>query len=133
MKILLDTQIVQMLVTDGSRLSRAEQQIFTNVRHSFAVSAVSLWEMRIKWQTLYRSGGRKGEIDPVIVVEALDRAAFPYQALSLTFAHCTAILEPSLDHNDPFDRFLLTQAQVEGMRLLTRDGLLEHHPLALYA
>ena len=132
MRLLLDTQIVQMLVSDESRLSRSEQRIINDTRHSFAISAISLWEMGVKWQTLYRSGSRKGEVDPATVVKALNLAEFPYQALPLTFAHCTAILEPSFDHNDPFDRFLLAQAQVEGMRLFTRDGKFEHHPLALY-
>ena len=36
-----------------------------------------------------------------------------------------------LRHKDPFDERLLIQAQVEGMRLLTRDAALADHPLAL--
>lgn len=133
MRLLLDTQIVQMLVSDESHLSQSEQRIINYTHHRFAISAISLWEMGAKWQTLYRSGSRKGEADPATVVEALDLADFPYQSMPLTFAHSTAILEPSFDYNDPFDCFLLAQAQLEGMRLLTRDGKFEHHRLALYA
>jgi PIN domain nuclease of toxin-antitoxin system len=36
-----------------------------------------------------------------------------------------------LGHADPFDELLMVQAQVEGMRLLTRDSRLVGHPLAV--
>lgn len=133
MRLLLDTQIVHMLAGRPSRLSMAERRALGDSSNSFAVSAVSLWELRVKWQLSYRSGARKGEIDPAAAIDVLDRLAFSYERLPLTFDHCIASLDHPLSHSDPFDRLLLTQAQVESMRLLTRDSLLEHHPLALYA
>jgi PIN domain nuclease of toxin-antitoxin system len=133
LKLLLDTQMLQMLTMEPGRLTRAEAQILKNERHSLAVSAVALWEMRLKWQTYYRSGDRKGEADPEAVVALLESAGVPHERVLLTFEHCTAMLKVPLDHGDGFDRLLLTQAQVEGMRLLTRDEKLADHPLALIA
>lgn len=40
-------------------------------------------------------------------------------------------LAHSLEHKDPLDDLLLVQAQEEGMRLLTRDSKLNHHPSAV--
>lgn len=133
MKLLLDTQIVQWFAQRPERLNREEAKILASPRHSFAISAISLWEMRIKFQTSYRSGARKGEADPAGVVETLVAGGFEYTELPLTFTHCTASLSTPFDHNDPIDRLLLVQAQVEGLRLLTRDPKFAGHPFALIA
>jgi PIN domain nuclease of toxin-antitoxin system len=53
--------------------------------------------------------------------------------LPLTAAHATAPLHEPLSHRDPFDEILLVQAQVEGLKLLTRDARLVGHPLATRA
>lgn len=124
---------MQWLALDRRKLQQGEIRLLESPRNEIVISSVSLWEARIKWHAAYRSGQRKGEADPDRVVQLFDDMGFTFAKLSLTFDHCTATLDHPLDHNDPFDRLLLTQAQVEGMRLLTRDGQLKHHPLALYA
>lgn len=131
--MLLDTQIIQWLALNPGKLNRDERQLLDSPRHQIWVSAVSLWEMRIKWQTSYRSGQRKGEADPQEIVDILDETGFAYERLAMTFAHCTAVLDVPFDHNDQVDRLLLAQAQVEGLRLLTRDHKFVGHPLALIA
>ena len=133
MRLLLDTQIVQWLALKPEFLSRGEQRILNDTRNDYVVSAVSIWEMRLKWQSSYRSGQPKGEADPQNIIELLSHSRLAYQRLPLTFEHCTAVLATGLDHNDPFDRLLLAQAQVEGLRLLTRDAKFDGHPLAIIA
>ena len=54
------------------------------------------------------------------------RSSYPL----LTAVHAAAELAQPLGHKDPFDEWLLVQAQEEGMRLLTRDAKLTGHPLA---
>jgi hypothetical protein len=44
--------------------------------------------------------------------------------------HALAPVEPEPMTRDPFDRMLLAQCQVEGLRLLTIDRALVSHPLA---
>ena len=132
MRLLVDTQIVQYLALDRRALSIGERQVLDSPRNEFWISAVSLWEMLIKWQTFYRSGDRKGEADPERVVGLLAEVGFQYAELPMTFEHCiTSIIGP-LDNTDRVDRLLLAQAQVEGLRLLTRDHKFAGHPLALF-
>lgn len=133
MRLLLDTHILQWLTLRPERLSRAERRLIESASAPLAVSAVSLWEMRIKWQAAHRSGERKGQADPERVVATLATLPIAYAPLALSFAHAVAVLRAPLDHDDPFDRLLLTQAQVEDLKLLTRDGRLEGHPLAVVA
>lgn len=55
--------------------------------------------------------------------------AIGWAFLPLTPQHAATELVPGLGHKDPFDELLLVQAQVEGLRLLTRDSKLLDHPL----
>ncbi len=92
------------------------------------VSAVSIWEIRLKWQTLHAGGARKGPVSPSAVLTLL--AAQLVTFVPLTPAHAAARLSPPLAHNDPFDELLLAQAQADGHQLLTRDAKLIGHPAA---
>ena len=92
------------------------------------VSAVTVWELRLKWRSLYASGERKGPIEPASVL--VFGAAMGWEFLPLSARHAAATLRRPLSHKDPFDELLLVQAQEEDMRLLTRDGRLASHPFA---
>ena len=93
------------------------------------LSAVAVWELRLKWRNLHISGGRKGPIDPAFVVAFAQ--AIDWELLPLTARHAAAELLQPLGHKDPFDELLLVQAQEEGMRLLTREAKLAGHPFAI--
>lgn len=95
------------------------------------VSAISIWEVRFKWQGTHVSGARKGIVAPEDVLATVDRLGM--QLLSLTAAHAAEVLHVPLAHSDPFDELLLAQAQAEGLRLLTRDRAMLGHPLAVTA
>ncbi len=97
--------------------------------NQIVLSAVTVWELRLKWDSLHVSGGRKGPIGPDGVVAFA--SAMDWLFLPLTVQHAAASLRPPIGHKDPFDELLLVQAQEEGMRLLTRDSKLSGHPLAL--
>lgn len=93
------------------------------------VSAVSIWEMRLKWSALHASGSRKSPHDPRDVLAVLEDQDFVY--LPLTLGHAAQPLATPLPHKDPFDELLLVQAQAEGLQLLTVDRLLISHPLTI--
>lgn len=93
------------------------------------LSAVAVWELRLKWHSFHISGERKGPVDPRAVVAFA--AAIDWEFLPLTAHHAAAELVHPLEHKDPFDELLLVQAQVEGLRLLTRDSKLAGHPFAV--
>jgi PIN domain nuclease of toxin-antitoxin system len=110
------------------RLSARESQYFASTRERFLISAVSIWEIRLKWSAFHASGACMGPASPEDVVTLL--RAEQNDFLPLTEEHAAAALAQPLAHHDPFDELLLAQAQVEGAQLLTRDRRLSSHPLA---
>lgn len=94
-----------------------------------SVSAASIWEIRIKFQSVYKSGERKIETSPDDALCLVDRLNF--QLLPITGSVAARILNDPITHHDPFDELLLVQAQEGSLRLLTRDRLLLNHPLAI--
>ena len=100
----------------------------SQVKTPLVLSAVSVWELRLKWQSFHISGVRKGSIGPSAVVAFA--AAIGWEIMPLTARHAASSLSHPLQHSDPFDEMLLVQAQEEGMHLLTRDAKLLTHPLA---
>jgi PIN domain nuclease of toxin-antitoxin system len=131
LSILLDTHFALWLTQGGSNLSASERKFIAANAADLVVSAVSIWEVRLKWYSFRVSGARKGEANPADVLVAM--AGMCVAILPLTAAHAATILQQALAHQDPFDELLLAQAQVEGLRLLTRDRELLGHPLAIGA
>lgn len=129
MRLLLDTHIAVWAALDPDALMEAERTWMAGADTRLVLSAVAVWELRLKWHSLHVSGARKGPISPDAVV-AFARSV-DWELLPLTVAHATAGLLQPLGHKDPFDELLLVQAQQEGMRLLTRDAKLAGHPLVV--
>jgi PIN domain nuclease of toxin-antitoxin system len=125
-RVLLDTHYVLWFTVLADRLTPAELAIAD--QHELVASAVSLWELRIKWDTMDRTGNRKGPTDPVDVAEGLARLGVEILPLTARQA-CTRLNHP-IAHRDPFDEQLLIHAQSLGAQLLTRDRALLDHPLA---
>lgn len=129
--ILLDTHIAVWLASNVSLLRAQELAVILEPENEVVVSAVSIWEMQIKWTKHFRSGARKGPIDPRDMLFALREMRIV--VLPLIPEHASARLQVPLDHSDPFDSLLLAIAQEMNGQLLTRDADLRGHPLAYYA
>ena len=129
MRILLDTSYLYNLMAAREQFSDTELLILTNQAIQLYVSAVSIWEIRLKLQ----ARGRFGEFgvpfaaeDVVAVLEEQDVTFLP-----MTIGHAARHLETPIPHRDPFDEMLLVQAQEEGLKLLTSDRQMADHPLAM--
>ena len=129
MRLLLDTHWLYAIMPARDRLSAAERLYLADPAVELHVSAVSIWEMRLKFHARHRDGARKSRFDPEDVLSVLEDLSVP--VLAMTPAHAARPLETPLPHRDPFDELLLVQAQEEGLRLLTHDRLLIGHPLAV--
>ena len=129
MRVLVDTTHLYALMASRAMFTASERKFLAERDADVVVSTVSIWEMRLKYRSRRRSGERKSPFDPQHVLEALSDV--DVSLLSLTEAHAAQALEVPLLHKDPFDEILLTQAQVEGLRFLTKDRLLVNHPLAI--
>jgi PIN domain nuclease of toxin-antitoxin system len=128
MRLLLDTHIALWAALDPDALTAGERRRMEDSAAPLVLSAVAVWELRLKWHSFHVSGARKGPVDPAAVVTFA--AALNWEFLPLTARHATAMLTRPLLHKDPFDELLLVQAQEEGMHLLTRDAKLAAHPCA---
>ena len=131
MTLLLDTHYVFAIASSPGRLTGTEINFLASHPDRFVVSAVSLWEIRLKWDALHGSGDRKGPLDPAQVIQVLAGQSIDF--LPLSAAHAATPLREPIPHRDPFDEILLVQAQMEGFKLLTRDVKLLGHSLATRA
>ena len=129
MRILLDTFYLYRFMEEPMPLFEGELRFLDDNEAEIHVSAVSIWEMRLKHGARYLSGERKSPYDPAEVVAALEDQDVRF--LPVNVSHASRALETPIAHRDPFDELLLVQAQEEGLKLLTRDRLLVGHPLAL--
>jgi len=99
----------------AERLSDRRNEIF--------VSAASIWEAEIK-----RKLGRLR--CPPDLLEQVHDAAF--RGLRITPEHGVAAARLPLHHQDPFDRMLVAQAQLEGLVLVTADRRLQEYEVSIY-
>ena len=129
MKLLLDTHHVFWFAVEPEQFTAAERVLLDNAATEPVVSAVSIWELQLKWHRLHRSGDRKGPVDPQDLFDRLIEAKI--DLIPLAAAHAAARLHHDIAHTDPFDRMLLLQAQETGVKLLTRDRALQGHPLVV--
>ena len=129
MRILLDTSYLYDLMDAPGKFSDVEHQFLEMYGAKFYASAVSIWEMRLKYRARRSTGERKSRFAPDAVVDALDEQNVEF--LALTIRHAAQELETPIAHKDPFDELLLVQAQEESLKLLTTDRLLAEHPLAI--
>ena len=129
MRVLLDTSYLYDLMEAPGRFTDAEQRFLKEHAARLYVSAVSIWEMRLKFRARHASGARKSRFDPEDVVDALAQQDATF--LPITATHAARKLDIPLAHHDPFDELLLVQAQEEDLRLLTADRQLVDHPLAV--
>lgn len=121
MRLLLDTHIVLWRITDNPRLPARAKAIMDEDALSIDVSAISIWEVAIKWAQ------RKGRADDMPLsgkqlLHELDLALIA--PLPIRPIHAAAVDDLPAIHGDPFDRFLIATARHEGMTLLTHDARL---------
>lgn len=129
-RLLLDTHFVIYLAGDVTRIRPAEADALEAAEPPWLVSAVSIWEIRLKWHARNRFGERKGPISPQSVLTALKADTPRFQLVPLRVEQpALAALDPPLPHGDPFDEMLLLQAEAEGARLFSRDKSLAGHRL----
>ena len=129
MRILLDTYYLYGLMAARGQFSEAERRFLDEHEAELYVSAVSIWEMRLKYHARHASGERKSPFDPNEAVVVLEKQEAFF--LPLTTGHAARELETPLSHKDPFDELLLVQAQEEDLKLLTTDQWIIGHPLAI--
>lgn len=115
LRLLLDTYLLLWWLGSDPALSPAAKALIRDPENAIFVSAVSLWEIRLK-----ESLG-KLRLPPTFG-KAL--AAEAFESLPLTAAHTKQIAALPWHHRDPFDRMLIAQATTERLQFLTANRTL---------
>jgi len=111
LRLLLDTHALLWWLADEELTSEA-RALIADPENAVTVSAASAWEISIK-QAL----GKLTAPDD-LEQQILDSDFAP---LPVSISHAMAAGRLPRHHDDPFDRMLIAQAQLEELTILTRD------------
>ena len=125
MRCLLDTHIIISMLQNELEVRFPEPSRVVQAQGFFGFASVaSVWEIALK--------SRLGKLYPLTDLDkiplALERIGVTI--LPVTLPHVLHTLDPEPPTRDPFDRLLLAQCHVEGLKLITVDRALVDHPLA---
>ncbi|OAI27888.1 type II toxin-antitoxin system VapC family toxin [Methylomonas koyamae] len=117
MKLLLDTHVFLWLRTAPGKIPEQVLAYYQDMDTDVFLSMASLWEMQIKHQL----GKLELEL-PLSELVELQCLNNGLQILNIEPAHIYQLQTLPFHHNDPFDRMILAQAQVENLQLVSADS-----------
>ena len=120
MKLLLDTHALIWWLEGSEALSPRARDAISDETNSIAVSAASAMEVATK----FRLGKLPGAALLAQDFEAIV-AAQGFTELAISVHHARLAGEMNIAHKDPFDRFLIAQAQAESMALVSNEALFD--------
>lgn len=112
MNILLDTHVLLWWLQGSAKMTPAASKIISASENTVFVSAVSVWELRIKELI-------KKVTLPKNFSEVLEHEQFEELKIGIAHAHLAGALP--LHHRDPFDRMLIAQAKIEELLFVSHD------------
>jgi len=116
MKVLLDTHTFLWWITDDPKLSLRVRGIISDGENEIFISAATGWEIVIKSQI----GRLKLPDEPRrFILEQLRINGM--KSLPIEMRHALHISTLPTYHQDPFDRILIAQAQMEDLPVLSAD------------
>jgi len=125
MRVLLDTHAFLWWLSDDRKLSTAARDAIRDPHAIVHVSAASIWEIAIKAK-LGRLGVRHGDL-------AAEIEANGFAELVITARHAQSAGALPRHHDDPFDRMLIAQAQMEDLVVVTHDRRFRRYGVQLLA
>jgi len=115
-KALLDTHTFLWSNTDDPRLSRRVRDLIEDGVNDLVFSAVSALEIAVKYAR------RRLPIPEPPETWVTRRVALQgLRLLAVEMSHALRVADLPLHHNDPFDRLLIAQSQLENLPILTSD------------
>lgn len=118
MRVLLDTHTLLWAANDSPQLSRYAQELLEDTANELILSTASLWEIAIKL-----SIGKLKLGSPFLEFVATKVTDKGIELLPAEPKHLDVFSTLPLHHRDPFDRLIIAQGLVEGVPILTRDGV----------
>ena len=127
MKLLLDTQCWLWMQASPERFSSQARDMLGDPDNVLLLSPVSAWEISSK----YSLGRLTLPIAPAEYVPSRMKSS-GVDALPLQHSHALQVATLPWHHQDPFDRLLIAQAQVEGLPILSADRQLAAYDVQLH-
>ncbi len=112
MTLLLDTHAFLWWLDDPELLSKPARKAIGDGKNTVYVSAAVAWEIAIK-----KALGKLDAPDDLETAMAANR----FLPLAVTIPHALAVRSLPDIHRDPFDRLLIAQAKIEGIKFVSRD------------
>jgi PIN domain nuclease of toxin-antitoxin system len=124
-RLLVDTHVLLWAVSDPERIPSAIGLAMGSPANETFVSVVCLWEIAIK--------KRLGKLEaPEDLPEWVARHA-DFSVLPIVAEHAWRVRSLPSIHNDPFDHLIVAQALVEGMTVVTHDGVISRYGVPVLA
>jgi len=125
-RLLLDTQVLLWSAGAPERLPEEARALLSAPENLLYFSPANLWEIVIN--------NGLGRDDFQVDAHALRRGLLDngYRDVCIDSSHALMIQNLPSIHKDPFDRMLIAQAMVEGLTLVTSDGLVVRYPVPTY-
>ena len=124
MKLLLDTCVLIWLPSEPDRISAIARELMDDRENDLVVSHASVWEIALR-----SAAGKLTLPIPPRAWLAEQRATWGLEYHPVTLEHILRTGEIHRHHADPFDRLLICQAIVDGLAILTPDGLFSKYPV----
>lgn len=119
MKALIDTHAFLWWLTDDPQLPQNIRDIIADGNSELYFSAASCWEIAIKAQL-----GKIMLPDKPDVFISGQLTLNSIQSLPIQASHALHVFRLPALHRDPFDRMLVSQAQLEKMPIITADPMI---------
>jgi len=115
MRLLIDTHILIWFLEGNNLLSKPRRQKIADSNNDVFVSITSLWEIAIKI-SIGKLTLNKPLADVIKQIAAQDIEILPVLA-----EHTLRVSTLPFYHRDPFDRIIISQAQIENLPVMTDD------------
>jgi PIN domain nuclease of toxin-antitoxin system len=125
-RLLLDTHAFLWVASDPDELRPDARAAIEDPANEVLVSAGVAWEIGIK----VALGKLALPGDPAVWFPARVRS-LGFHDVEISAAHALAVAGLPAIHRDPFDRIMIAQAQIEGLRFVTRDRINHRYPIDL--
>ncbi|MEA5552628.1 type II toxin-antitoxin system VapC family toxin [Anabaena cylindrica UHCC 0172] len=122
MRALLDTHTFIWWVIDDNRLSSIAKNIITDPGNILFLSAASAWEIVIKVRL-----GKLNLPEPPEIYIPSRLTINRFESLPIQMTHALQVVNLPALHQDPFDRILIAQSQVEKMPIITIDNKISQY------
>ena len=122
MRLLLDTHAFLWWLDGDRRLSRRARTSIGSSDNEVLLSAVSAWEIATK----FRLGKLPGAA--AVAADVLGCMGAPgFKPLDVSIRHAPRAGGMTATHQDPFDRMLIAQAQIEDVALVSNETLFDDY------